>query len=185
MTEIKTTNVDTKLPPQFLTIMHNVINVIHQKRDEDTDEFMGDEEEDEEEETTEQKPVVVANNSRTATLGPRKVDPKDIIVPKYRAKADEIILKPTIKKKSVLDYNSSDSEDTMRSKIPLKLDIDQNTISKLKQRIMVWADQQPGYEVKDVPVKLLLIIPGTLAKGLAGAHFGEEDQMKLKNETVG
>jgi len=29
------------------------------------------------------------------------------------------------------------------------------------------------------------IIPGTLAKGLAGAHFGEKDQMKLKNETVG
>jgi hypothetical protein len=28
-------------------------------------------------------------------------------------------------------------------------------------------------------------IPGTLAKGLAGAHFGEKDQMKLKNETVG
>jgi tetrahydromethanopterin S-methyltransferase subunit A len=28
-------------------------------------------------------------------------------------------------------------------------------------------------------------IPGTLAKGLAGAHFGEQDQMKLKNETVG
>ena len=30
-----------------------------------------------------------------------------------------------------------------------------------------------------------LIIPGTLAKGLAGAHFGEKDQMKLKNGTVG
>ena len=29
------------------------------------------------------------------------------------------------------------------------------------------------------------VIPGTLAKGLAGAHFGEKDQMKLKNETVG
>ena len=28
-------------------------------------------------------------------------------------------------------------------------------------------------------------IPGTLAKGLAGAHFGEKDQMKLKNGTVG
>ena len=28
-------------------------------------------------------------------------------------------------------------------------------------------------------------IPGTLAKGMAGAHFGEKDQMKLKNETVG
>ena len=120
--------------------MLNVINVIHQKRDDETDEFMGDEEEDEEEETTELKPVVRAKNSRTATLGPRKVDPKDIIVPKYRAKADEMILKPTLKKKSVLDYHFSDSEDTMRSKIPLKLDIDQNKISKLKQRIMVWAD---------------------------------------------
>ena len=29
------------------------------------------------------------------------------------------------------------------------------------------------------------LIPRTLAKGLAGAHFGEKDQMKLKNETVG
>ena len=29
------------------------------------------------------------------------------------------------------------------------------------------------------------IYPGTLAKGLACAHFGEKDQRKLKNETVG
>ena len=39
----------------------------------------------------------------------------------------------------------------------------------------------------DTVVALILreAIPGTLAKGLAGAHFGEKDQMKLKNETVG
>ena len=29
------------------------------------------------------------------------------------------------------------------------------------------------------------LAPETLAKGLAGAHFGEKDQMKLKNGTVG
>ena len=48
MTEIKTTSVDTKLPPPFLTTMLNVINVIHQKRDEEADEIMGYEEEEEE-----------------------------------------------------------------------------------------------------------------------------------------
>ena len=31
---------------------------------------------------------------------------------------------------------------------------------------------------------LWVYIPGTLAKGLVGAHFREKDQMKLKNETV-
>ena len=129
MKEIKKTNVDTKLSPHFLTTMLNVLNVIHQKRDEETDEFMGEEEEEEEEETTELKPVMVAKNSRTATLGPRKLDARDEIIPKYRAKAEEVIPKPTVKKKSVLDYHSSDSEDTMRSKIPLRLDIDHNTIS--------------------------------------------------------
>ena len=51
MTEIKETNVDTKLPPNFLTIMLNVINVIQQKRDEEADEIMGYEEEEEEDET--------------------------------------------------------------------------------------------------------------------------------------
>ena len=50
---------------------------------------------------------MVAKNSRTATLGPRKIDLKDIIVPKYKAKLDETIPKPTQKKKSILDYNSS------------------------------------------------------------------------------
>ena len=28
------------------------------------------------------------------------------------------------------------------------------------------------------------VIPGTLAKGLAGAHFGEKDQITLKNKAV-
>ena len=27
-------------------------------------------------------------------------------------------------------------------------------------------------------------IPGTLAKGLAGAHFGEKDQIALRNKAV-
>ena len=47
MKEIKKTSVDTKLAPAFLTTMLNVISVIHQRRDEETDEFMGDEEEEE------------------------------------------------------------------------------------------------------------------------------------------
>jgi hypothetical protein len=55
-----------------------------------------------------------------------------------------------------LNYNSSDSKDTMQSKIPMKLEIGHNNIVKLKLRILVWADQQPGYDAKDVPVKLLL-----------------------------
>ena len=47
----------------------------------------------------------------------------------------------------------------------------------------------PGiYTVKAPTTSLCAIlqqqIPGTLAKGLAGAHFGEKNQMKLKNETV-
>ena len=46
--EIKKNSVDTKLAPHFLTTMLNVINVIHQKRDEKTDEFIGDEDEEEE-----------------------------------------------------------------------------------------------------------------------------------------
>jgi hypothetical protein len=44
----------------------------------------------------------------------------------------------------------------MRGKILMTLDIDPNSIMKLKQRILVWASQQSGYEAKDVPVKLFL-----------------------------
>ena len=39
--------------------------------------------------------------------------------------------------------------------------------------------------LEDCMRKLWFSIPGTLAKGLAGAHFGEKNKMKLKNETVG
>ena len=42
-----------------------------------------------------------------------------------------------------------------------------------------------GYETVTFDNNTSTRIPGTLAKGLAGAHFGEKDQMKLKNETVG
>jgi hypothetical protein len=138
MREISRFNIDMKLAPDFLTAMLNVINVIHQKRDEETDDFMGvvDEEDD-------NKKCSLVNNHRK-TLGPRK----------QNVKTEEIIPK----KKSVLIYNSSDSEDTMRSKIPMKLDIVHNNIVKLKQRILVWADQQSGYDAKDVSAKHLLKI---------------------------
>ena len=61
-----------------------------------------------------------------------------------------------MEKKTILDYNSSDSEDTMRSKIPMTLEIDHNNITKLKQRILVWAASQPDYVANDVPIKLLV-----------------------------
>jgi hypothetical protein len=148
MTELATYNIDTKLGQTFLTVMLNVINVLHKKRDAETDEFM-EEVEAEEEEKEIKKASYLVNSQRKGTLGPRK--PKaDEILPKK--KTDEIVPK----KKSVLNYNSSDSEDTMRSKIPMKLEIDHNNIMKLKQRILVWAAQQSGYNTNDIPIKLLL-----------------------------
>ena len=118
MREISRFGIDTKLAPDFLTTMLNVINIIHQKRDKETDDFMEVIVEDKEEK---KKPSVVNNQGKT--LGPRK----------YNNKVEEIIPK----KKSVLNYHSSDSDDTMRSKIPMQLDIDHNNIMKLKQRILV------------------------------------------------
>ena len=148
MTELATYNIDTKLRQTFLTVMLNVINVLHQKRDAETDEFMA-EVETEEEEKEIKKSSYLENSQRKGTLGPRK--PKaDEILPKK--KTDEIVPKT----KSVLNYNSSDSEDTMQSKIPMKLEIDHNNIMKLKQRILVWAAQQSGYNTNDIPIKLLL-----------------------------
>ena len=44
----------------------------------------------------------------------------------------------------------------MISKIPTVLDLDDNTIAKLKQRIYVWAEEHPDFEPKDVPIKLVL-----------------------------
>jgi hypothetical protein len=143
--EIKRFNIDTKLAPIFLTTMLTVINVLDQKRDEETDEFLGNDEA-EEEEPKKEKTNVIYKNQRTKTLEPRKLN----------AKTDEILPKSIAKKKSVFNFHSSDSDDTMRSNIPQTLEIDQSTIFKLKQRILVWAEQQPGYDVKDVPVRLLL-----------------------------
>jgi hypothetical protein len=40
MRGISRINIDTKLAPDFLTGMLNVINVIHRKRDEETDEYI-------------------------------------------------------------------------------------------------------------------------------------------------
>ena len=40
MNELSRYNIDIKLSPTFHTAMLNVINVINQKRDEETDEFM-------------------------------------------------------------------------------------------------------------------------------------------------
>jgi hypothetical protein len=52
-----------------------------------------------------------------------------------------------------------------------------------------WTPQHPTagiYAKRDIYLndELFTGYAGTLAKGLAGAHFGEKDQMKLKNETV-
>jgi hypothetical protein len=81
-------------------------------------------------------------NSQRKILGPRK----------QNGKTEEIIPK----RKSVLNYHSSDSDDTMRSNIPIKLDVDHNNIMKLKQRILVWAGQQSGYDANDVSANLFL-----------------------------
>jgi len=143
MRDITRLHINNKLNPQFLTAMTNVIIVLHKIRDAETDEFL----EEEGQETrieTKVRPSPVRNRriGSGKTLGPRKayID----MIPK------------TIKKKSILDYNSSDSDDTMISKIPQTLDLDENTIAKLKQRIYVWAEEHPDFETKDVPIKLVL-----------------------------
>ena len=136
MKDISRLHIDNKLNPQFLTAMTNVIIILHKIRDEETDKFL---ETEIKEVTTRPSPI---RNRRTATLGPRKQ--VITIVPK------------TIQKKSLLDYNSSDSDDTMISKIPLVLNLDENTIAKLKQRIYVWAAEHQDFETKDVPIKLVL-----------------------------
>ena len=134
MNELSKHNIDIKLSPTFLTAILNVMNVINLKRDEETDDFM-EEARGEEEKKISQEIV----NLSKEKLGSRK----------QNAKIEEILPK----KRSVLDYNSDDSEETMRSKIPMSLDIDHNNIMKLKQRILVWAEQQSGYNVNEVPVK--------------------------------
>ena len=121
MNELSKHNIDIKLSPTFLTAMLNVMNVINLKRDEETDDFM------EEARGEEEKKIshAIVNLSKEK-LGSRKPN----------AKIEEIVPK----KRSVLDYNSDDSEETMRFKIPMSLDIDHNNIMKLKQRILVWAE---------------------------------------------
>jgi hypothetical protein len=44
----------------------------------------------------------------------------------------------------------------MRAKVPMTLEIDNNNITKLKQRILVWAASQPDYVANNVPIKLLV-----------------------------
>ena len=136
MKDISRLHIDNKLNPQFLTAMTNVIIILHKIRDEETDKFL---ETEIKEGTTRPSPI---RNRRTATLEPRKQS--ITVIPR------------TIQKKSLLDYNSSDSDDTMISKIPLVLNLDENTIAKLKQRIYVWAAEHQDFETKDVPIKLVL-----------------------------
>ena len=76
MREIKKFDIDTKLSPNFLTTMLTVINVLHQKRDEETDEFLGNDEAEEEEEPTKEIKNIIYINPRTKTLGPRKLTAK-------------------------------------------------------------------------------------------------------------
>jgi hypothetical protein len=51
-------------------------------------------------------------------------------------------------------YNGTPGK--MISKIPQVLDLDENTIAKLKQRIHVWATEHQDFEKKDVSIKLVL-----------------------------
>ena len=44
----------------------------------------------------------------------------------------------------------------MKAKVPMSLEIDHNNITKLKQRILVWAASQPDYVANNVPIKLLV-----------------------------
>jgi hypothetical protein len=136
MNDIARLHINNKLNPQFLTAMTNVIIVLHKVRDEETDKYL---ETEVKEEKARPSPI---RNRRTATLGPRK---------QYTEAIPKII-----QKKSILDYNSSDSGDTMISKIPLVLYLDENTIAKLKQRIYKWAAEHQVFETKDVPIKLVL-----------------------------
>jgi hypothetical protein len=73
-------------------------------------------------EKDENKKCSVVNN-QGKTLDPRK----------QSGKMEEVIQK----RKSVLNYHSSDSDDTMRSKIPMHLDMDHNSIMKLKMTNLI------------------------------------------------
>jgi hypothetical protein len=106
MKDIARLHIDNKLNPHFLSAMTNVIIVLHKVRDEETDKFL---ETEGKEEKTRPSPI---RNRRSATLGPRKP-------------YIETIQKIT-SKKSILDYNSSDSDNTMISKMPLVLNLDEN-----------------------------------------------------------
>ena len=136
--ELPKHGIDTKLPRDFMTTMINVISLIDQKRDEETDTFLT--EQDEEAEFMKQQETLT--QQRRQLLGLKKKN----------------LTKETkdTERRTILDYNSSDSEDTMRSKVPLTLEIDHNNITKLKQRILVWAASQPDYVANDVPIKLLV-----------------------------
>ena len=136
--ELPKHGIDTKLPKDFMTTMINVISLIEQKRDEETDLFLA--RQDEEAEVIKQQEAIT--QQRRQLLGLKK---------KTMNKENK-----DMEKKTILDYNSSDSEDTMRSKIPMTLEIDHNNITKLKQRILVWAASQPDYVANDVPIKLLV-----------------------------
>ena len=136
--ELAKHEIDTKLPKDFMTTMINTISLIEQKRDEETDNFMAEEEEDAEfmkqqEELTLQRRQLLGLTKNNTNKGHKSIE-----------------------KKSILDYNSSDSEDTMRAKVPMTLEIDNNNITKLKQRILVWAASQPDYVANNVPIKLLV-----------------------------
>jgi hypothetical protein len=135
--ELAKHEIDTKLPKDFMTTMINAISLIDQKRDEETDNFMAEEEDEEfmkqQEALTQQRRQLLGLTKNNTTKGHKAIE-----------------------KKSILDYNSSDSEDTMRAKIPMTLEIDHNNITKLKQRILVWAASQPDYVANNVPIKLLV-----------------------------
>ena len=137
MDDIAKLHINSKLNPNFLTAMTNIIILLHKLQDDETDEFL--------EEVKETKVRSPPKRSRRGTLGPRKLYLETI------SAAPKVTVK-----KSLLDYNSSDSDDTMISKIPTVLDLDDNTIAKLKQRIYVWAEEHPDFEPKDVPIKLVL-----------------------------